>query len=174
MTERKKSWREIDAGRDKSAHRRVEKPGTTPYEKRTNKSYKAELDRFFDHGVASTRIKGLMNQAGTAPAAGEAENPERVKLLRKIRQAATFDSFVEAVNTLRRDHGIPRDVDVLSRMLEHPDEEAIQEALAALLEIAPRFNMMQVKALKSRLTALETASQNPQTLEQVAQLKAKL
>jgi hypothetical protein len=172
---RKKTWREVDSGRDRSVHtRRLEKPGGNPYDKRKDKSYKAELDRYFDHGVASTRIKELMTKPGGAGDKAEQESPERIKLLRKIRSAVTFDQFVDAINKLRAEFGVPNDVDVLARMLEHPDEEAVHEALSTLIDQAKRITLAETKGVIARLEALETATENEKTLSLIRELRAKI
>lgn len=174
---RKKSWREIDRGKDKSLHRRVEHPGTSPYQRRTNKSYKAELDRFFEHGVASQRIKTLMKKGGpdtAAPSDDGGENAEKVSLIRSIRGAETFDEFVTSVEQLREKYGLPNDVDILIRVLEHPDDEPIRDALGQLIELTRRLTLTQVKQLKARLDTLESFNEDPEILEAIATLRAKI
>jgi hypothetical protein len=170
---KKKSWREVDAAKDRGRGRRVER-GSEPTVHRTNKAYKAELDRFFDKGVASDRIKELMAQSG-APPTDKAESPERVKLMRRVRTAVTFDDFVKAVDELRaHEGGLPGDIEVLIRTLEHPDAEAVHEALRKLGEMAKRMSMPQLKSATIRLDSLETATEDAETRALIKELRAKL
>ncbi|MCA9562441.1 MAG: hypothetical protein KC561_03085, partial [Myxococcales bacterium] len=120
MSERKKSWREVDNGRARSAHRRVERAGSSPYDNRANKSYRAELDRFFDSGVASKRIQDLVNTASEGQPT-QVETAEKREAVRKVRGAETFDDFVNSVTHLVTNFSLPADAEILIRVLEHPD-----------------------------------------------------
>lgn len=172
---RKKSWREIDRGRDQTKHRRVDRPGTDPYAHRRNTSYKAELNRFFDKGVASDRIKDQIAKAGSgADPKAEAEDPERIKLVRKVRSAETFDEFVQALDALRASGGLPNDVEVLVRALEHPEEEVIRDAMTRFLDLAGRLDLTTMKAVRGRLSSLDDVVQETETLELMAKLRDKL
>ena len=159
--------------RDKSAHRRLERPGTEPSRRRGNKSYKAELDQFFDKGVASSRIQGVMKEASQGPNA-EAENPEKTKLIRKIRQAETFDEFVKSVSKLRKEHALPNDADILTRVLEHPDLESVTDALERLAGMAGRLKLIDLKAISARLDTLESFNDDPKVLQLIGTLREKM
>jgi hypothetical protein len=172
---RKKTWREVDRGRDQTKHRRVDRPGTDPYAHRRNTSYKAELDRFFEKGVASDRIKDQIKKAASdRDPKAEADNPERVRLIRKVRTAETFDEFVQAVDTLRAGDGLPNDVDLLVRALEHPTEEVIRDALARLLGLASRLDLTSLKSIRIRLASLDNVVHDQETLEAMARLRERL
>jgi hypothetical protein len=171
---RKKSWREVDRGKDQSKHRRVE-PGTDPYAHRRNATYKAELNRFFDKGVASDRIKDLVKKAGSErDGKGESDNPERVRLIRKVRTAETFDDFVQAVDALYAGDGLPNDVDLLVRALEHPLEEVIRDALSRLHDLATRIDLTTLKSIRGRLSTLDNVVHERETFEAMARLRERL
>ncbi|MBN1946251.1 MAG: hypothetical protein JW797_11285 [Bradymonadales bacterium] len=170
--ERKRTWREIDQAKDKSYHRREERPGTVPEKgSRSNKAYKAELDRFFNAGQASLRIKTLMKETTKDLPLTAEESPERIKLVRKVRSAETFDEFVTAVNELRGQFGLPRDVDILSRVLEHPNQQVVRESLKLLKELANRLSLLQLRAIEVRLDALELSTDDPETLSDLDELR---
>ncbi len=170
----KKSWRDIDKGKDGSAHRRVERPGSDPYSRKTNKSYRAELDQFFDKGVVSNRIQGVIKESGNGPEKPNESNQAKIKLIRKVRQAETFDGFVNAVNELRTTFGLPNDADVLTRVLEHPDNSAVVEALDALCGMSKRLKLIDIKAISARLDTLEAVSDDSAVLKSVEALRAKM
>ena len=172
---RKLSWRERDARNNRSKHRRIERSGTDAYGSgRSNKSYKAELDRFFDSGVASGRIQGLMKEAESTIPEVQVDSPEKTKLVRAVRSSETFNDFVNSVNALRESHSLPADADILCRVLEHPDEDAIQEALRQLTEMASRLAIGDMKKIASRLDTLENVSNDDQTLDLVDVLRARI
>ena len=172
-TKRKRSWREIDSMRDKSAHRRVERPGTEPSRRRGNKSYKSELDQLFDKGVASSRIQSVMKEMGQTTGAEE-QNPEKTKLVRQIRQADTFDQFVGAVNELRKEHSLPNDANILTRVLEHPDIDVVCDALERLADMVGRLKLTDIKAISARLDTLESISDDPQVENLIGTLRKKM
>ena len=173
---KKRSWREIDNAKDRSAHRRLERPGTTPDARagRTSKTYKAELDRFFDHGKASHRIKGLIKTGGVPETKSEPEDQKRLELIRAIRASETFDGFVSAVDSLRKDYDLPDDIDILTRVLEHPSDQAIQDAVKRLLDLSLRMSLAQTKAIVMRLNSIEHATEEPKTLALMRELRDKL
>lgn len=170
----KKAWRDIDKGKDGSAHRRLERPGSDPYSRKQNKSYRAELDQFFDKGVASNRIQGVIKESGDGPEKPNETNQEKIKLSRRVRQAETFDGFVKAVDELRTTFGLPNDADVLTRVLEHPDNTAVVEALDALCGMSKRLKLIDMKAISGRLDTLETVSDDSAVLKSVAALREKM
>lgn len=150
-------------------------PGTDPYASRANKSYKAELDRFFESGVASSRIKTVMKDAAeNAPASEPSESPERARLIRKVRAAETFDDFVGSVNELRAAHSLPADADILTRVLEHPDEDAVRDALRRLAEMTNRLALGDMRRIGARLKSLGEVARDDETIELVESLRAKL
>ena len=170
---RKRSWREIDSMRDKSGHRRVERPGTEPSRRRGNKSYKAELDQLFDKGVASSRIQGVMKEMSQSTGSEE-QNPEKIKLIRQVRQAGTFDQFVSAVNKLRKEHSLPNDANILTRVLEHPKIDAVRDALQRLSETVGRLKLTDIKAISMRLDTLESINDDPEVEKLIGALREKM
>lgn len=171
---RKRSWREIDRQKDRSYHRREEAKLPFPDQKRSNKAYKAELERFFDSGVASQRIKTLMKEtAKTNPIASQ-ESGDRIACVRKVRSAETFDEFISAVDELRDKYGLPSDLEILSRVLEHPDQDTVRDALTILMDLVPRMSLLQLKSIEMRLDALEMSTEDPDTLDLLQDLREKI
>jgi hypothetical protein len=171
MTEFKKrnrSWKDIDNA--KGHHKRVERPGSSAAEKPRSRSYRSELDRFFDSGVASSRIQHMMKDLPERNQ--KTESSERIKLIRRVRSAETFDSFIEAVNGLRESGGLPSDVELLTRALEHPDQEAVREALVLLAEMSGRLSILEMKGISSRLETVEVVHDDPDTLNLVHSLRS--
>jgi hypothetical protein len=130
----RKSWRDIDKMRDRSAHRHDERaPGAE--RKRgpgSQKSYRAALDRLFETG----KIAELVEQRapGSTPDAGET----RIKLLGRIEKAIDRDSICGEVDAyLAQFHELPDELEILGKVLEHRDPELqrrAMEAIARLLE----------------------------------------
>jgi hypothetical protein len=171
---RKRTWKEIDQARDGRGPRRVEHLGTDPRSVRGGgKSYMAELNRLFDHGEASDRLKKVMKDAGPDKAPAQ-DPPERIKLVRQIRAAQTFQDFLDGIDALREQYGLPNDVDVLTRALEHTNESVVSESLTLLLDLTKRCNMTQLKAILARLSTIETVIEDPKILKKATALREKL
>jgi len=173
MTESKKrnrSWKDIDSAKDKGSHyRRIERPGTGAADQPRSRSYRSELDRFFDSGVASSRIQKMMKDLPDSEQ--KTETSERVQLIRRVRSAETFDSYIEAVNALRESGGLPSDAELLTRALEHPDRETVREALVLLGEMSGRLSILEMKGVSSRLESIEMIHDDPDTLGLVNRLR---
>lgn len=148
----KKSWREIDKTRDRSTHRRDDRPGggLKPRGPRSQKSYRAALDRLFDSGKIGDLVEEKAPSSGDAPAEG-GEN--RFKALRKIKEAVGRDAITKAADAYFKHFELPDDLEALGQLLEHRDEGRQLEAMeriAALLEQGekPRRSRAMVGQLK--------------------------
>lgn len=129
----RKSWRDIDKMRDKSRHRddRDGPVGLGPRGQRSQKSYRAALDRLFESG----RIGELVDQK--SPGSEKPSRENRIKLMRQVRDAVGRDEVTRAVDRLVDAFGLPDDWDVLVRVLEHreaPRQLQAMERMDALLE----------------------------------------
>jgi hypothetical protein len=113
----RKSWREIDRGKDRSTHRREDRPD--PGQRRgarRERSYRAKLDRLFDSG----KIGDLVEQK--APGTDAKGEETGIRMLAKIRDAPDRDAVTQAVDAYVAKHGdLPDDLEVLGRAIEHRD-----------------------------------------------------
>ncbi len=117
---KKKSWREIDRGRDSSQHRSRE--DNSPREKKRQHStayqnYKSDLDKLFTGGDVPDYLKNMM------PEAESNADPGQLKLLGAIHRATSASELTKSVDEYLAGYDeFPDDIDLLARVLDHPNE----------------------------------------------------
>lgn len=127
----RKSWREIDRGRDRSAHRREDRP---PQEGRkrgpgSQKSYRSALDRLFSSGKIGELV--AERAPGALPGVEEGEQ-NRLKLLQQVRNATGRDEVTRALDAYLELHPFPDEIEILEKGLEHRSPERQIEAMTRL------------------------------------------
>jgi hypothetical protein len=129
---RKKSWKEIDQQRDRSAHRR-EQPGAAGRKRGGDPSrgHRAALDQLFDSGQISELVRQRDEQTGVQ---ADAAGPSRRKLSEQIQQAPDRDAKIAAIDAYLAAFSLPRDYDTLAHLLDHPDDEIVEQTLERLAE----------------------------------------
>lgn len=162
----KRSWRDIDRGRDKSAHRVDPRPDgpAGPKRERSQKSYRAALDRAFDSGAIGKLL-------GAAP---QSEGQSRAKQLGDIRDAATPDDLCGAVDRALLAGPLPDDAEIWARVVEHRDIDRVREALSRLAALLDDQPLKRTRALKARLRHLEEIAEDEEIRGQAAALRARL
>ena len=96
---------------------------------RSQKGYRATLDRLFDSGKIGELIE--KQSPGSAPTA---DDESRIKLLRAIRDAEGRPKITAAVDAYLKKYELPTDdVEVLAKLLEHRNPTRQIEAMEALL-----------------------------------------
>lgn len=167
----KPSWRDLDRKRDQSAHRRDEAPrrGRQPRVESATAAYKRKLDAFFDHGVVPDHLKDKLP-------AGESEGPsERQQLLRTIRSGKSGKELHKAIDTLRADYGLPDDMEILVRVLEHPKDPVLLDALGLIEAHVESGKQVPKKTLLvQRLKGLEFSSFDPRVQRKAVGLANRL
>lgn len=166
------SWRDLDRKRDQSAHRREERPargGKSARVESATAAYKRSLDAFFDQGVVPEHLKDKLP-------AGAAEGPsERQQLIRAVRQAKTGRELEKAVDTLRADFGLPDDMELLLRVLEHSKDAVLLDALGLIEQYIESGQKVPKKALfAQRLKGLEFSSFDPRVQRKAVALAGRL
>src|SRR5687768_707422 len=95
----KKSWSEIDKMRDKSSHRRDERPGGSQKRLESSqayRSYKSQLDKIFDGGGLPDALKSKLEETGVG-----AEAKVRKEKAAAIKEATAPKAIREAVAAYR-------------------------------------------------------------------------
>jgi hypothetical protein len=181
------SWKEIDRMRDRSGRRKKGdkknhevREHSTRYDK-----YKQDLNRLFDQGLAGELLKKPDQEkekeppVPKAPGKGKAKaavvtrkakegripkdrqaNTNRLKLIRSVVDAEDSRSLIEAVNELNEKFGLPDDWEVLVRILEHPDEKLVLQAVSKMKVLLPKTAKIPRRfTLRERLRSIgQTAS----------------
>lgn len=158
----KKSWREIDKGRDKSTHRREEKSSPArPTGGRTQKSYRAALDRLFDSGKIGELVEQVAPTAGSIDATEE----RRVRLERQLVTAEGRDAITKAADAYLAEFALPEDAEALAKILEHPDADRQRQALEKLLPVVQAAKPKRARALLGRLKLIRETSDDREEQE---------
>lgn len=167
----RKSWREIDRQKDRSTHRREEKPGADERRKKPQqlKSYRAQLDRLFDSG----KIADLVAMKGGG---GEAEpNENRIKLLARIRDAIDRDAVTQAVDEYVARFGeLPADLETLGRVLEHRDPARQLEAMQRIDGLLDRERPKRSRTLLAQLKIIRDVGDDPELVALARKLIGRL
>jgi hypothetical protein len=135
-------------------------------EARSSKEYKKDLDKLFKSGAqVPDRFKDVMKKLEPEEGSEEAERRAAIEALRKVEG---FREFAGAVVEFRkeraeRDWAWPDDEDLLIRMLDHPDERVVRDALEQVAEVTRRHGFERTVALNSRLATIKTMSDDPRT-----------
>jgi hypothetical protein len=119
----RKSWREKDRQKDRSQHRRDDAASgalSGRRRERSQKSYRAQLDRLFDSG----KIGQLVEDEGASDAGSS-----RLKLAKAITNAEGRDAVTKAVDAYMAEHELPDDIELLAKLLEHRDESVQLEGM---------------------------------------------
>jgi hypothetical protein len=165
----RRSWREIDKGRDKSGPKRTSTDRDRDrFEKSTAYTrYKQNLEKVFSGGELSDAMRDRLDPTG----AGKA----RDALLKKVREAEDSKGFAEAIDALLAQGDFPDDPYLLDRALEHPKPPVVLKSLAHLGALAADGKLPKPPAsLKQRLASLELTHDDPDVQEQAHALAKKL
>ena len=167
----RRSWRDIDRKKDQSDHRKDEGGGRgrAPRVESATAAYKRKLDAFFDEGVVQEHLKDKLGAVAKEGPSG------RQKLIREIRGAKNNRALEKAVDQLLAEYGMPDDMELLLRVLEHSKDAVLLEVLVkveAYLEtgqVLPRKNLF-----VERLKGLEFSSFDPRVQSKAVRLAGRL
>lgn len=157
----KKSWREIDQGKDQSSHRKTGK--SRPSSRRSEnsqayRSYKTQLNKLFDGGGA---VPDALKEK-----LGELETPAGVKAEKAGRQAIldsmTPRKITKAYRAYREANDFPRDKDVIEKLLDLDDEDIILECFAVLSDMHAEGEIKRSSSLKMRIQTAQMTVDSPE------------
>lgn len=181
MERPRKSWRDVDRGRDKSAHRR-EADERARHQQETARSnavareHRNALEALFAPKVEDAKPVELPK---TAPRIVLAPNPnadprhaERRRLLAKLANAAGpasisrfADEFVAA------GFSFPDDQEIYLQLLEHTDEVRVREAIEALQKLLAGELPKRKPVLDQRLRRIEEHAEEAATRDAASVLR---
>ncbi len=180
----KKSWREIDAARDRAGGSRPTSIPSKLREQQKSKQHRAALDALFEQGgfskVAEILGKPLEPSPAVpappiAPAAPPDADPStRAELRSRILAAIGRDELSRAVDKYRAKFALPEDWEVLEQALEHRDKERVDEVLAKLEKLLERERPRRARTLIGKLRYLEETTAIAEQQRRAAALRSKL
>lgn len=172
----KKSWSEIDKQKDRSLHRREERPAMGQKKQAradgASKVYKSQLDRFFDgEGRAPAQVKNKL-------AAIEDVSPDglaRKAAAQRIKDAATSSAKRDAVKEYLAKWELPPDHDLLVEVLACDDDEYVATALKIVDELlSANRPPHRTTMLEQRLKRIVSLSEEPSVQNAAKELIKKL
>ncbi|MDY0004869.1 MAG: hypothetical protein RBU30_26460 [Polyangia bacterium] len=155
---RKKSWKEIDAQRDRSQHRRPEPPqgGPGPRGRDPSRSYRTALDELFSSGAVGKLVEKRDEETGVKV---ETDAPRRKELAAVIEAASGPDQRQAAIDAYRAAFGLPRDFETLAYFLEQADPDRVEEAMARIGELLDSEKPKRGRTLVAKLKAVAELSE---------------
>jgi hypothetical protein len=172
----KRSWSEIDKQKDRSLHRREDRPAMGQKKQAradgASKVYKSQLDRFFEgEGAAPAQVKSKL-------AAIEDVSPDglaRKAAIQKIKEAVTSAAKREAISEYLSKWELPPDHDVLVEVLACGDDDYVAVALQMIDELlAANRPPRRTTTLEQRLRSIVTLSEEPSVQSAAKELIKKL
>jgi len=169
----KRSWREIDKGRDKGFSRgraKEERDQEKMQRSPVYTQYKAQVSKLFEGGEIPEMLRDKLDPTG--------EGRAREELLKRIKKVATEDrkAWSEAVKEYAEKYEMPEDPYMLVEWLDHPRDGVIEKSLAKLEQMAAGGLLSGPKVPKSldqRLRALELTGTDPDLQARAKALRAK-
>lgn len=161
----KKSWRERDAAANRSRHtRRDDERKPTARAQQASSAYKKDLEALFKPGGGvPDRFKSMTDKL--KPAEGSEEALWR-EAIRELAETEGFREFTMAARKfVRAGHKLPDDEDLLVRLLDVPDETALQAVLKQILDMERRGGFGRKAPIKNRLTTMRSVAEDPRTIE---------
>jgi hypothetical protein len=179
----RKSWREIDKAKDRSAHRQEERPDFEDKRKgaQRKKSYKAALDRLFDSGKiadlveAQTALAGKKGKGGKGSKGGKAPGGNRIKMLATIRDAGDREEVTQATDAFLDKFGeVPDDLEILGRMLEHRNPSRQMDAMERIDSLLDTEQPKRTRAMVGQLKMIRDIGDDPEMMQLASKLIERL
>ncbi|MDD5308775.1 MAG: hypothetical protein PHU25_15785 [Deltaproteobacteria bacterium] len=167
----KKSWRDIDKQKDRSLHRKEDKPAFNPKSQQradsASKVYKAKLDGFFEGGKAPDHVRAQLKELEDASPEGK----ERVASLAAIKSATAAADVEKAVAAYVARWELPPDYEILGQALLVSDEGLLGGAMDAIgVELAARHAPRRTQVLETRLRRIITLGDDPSLKKKAEEL----
>ena len=165
------SWRELDRKKDRSDHRKDNEHGRGPRVDSARSAYLRQANAIFDKGELPAHLKAKMEEAGIETGG---DGNLRQKAMRAVRQAESGPALNEAIDALRKEFGLPDDLEILLRCLEHPRDVVLREALDLIEPHVERGDRLpNKKVFVRRLEGLEFTSFDPRVQRKAIDLAAR-
>jgi hypothetical protein len=174
----RKSWREVDAQRDRSSQitrseRDRERAGRRG--KPSTKSYKAALDKLFETGGIAKLLDAAAAKDGDSPGAGASGGTlvdTRARLAARVRDALGPDEVTKAVDAYLAKYGRPpEEFEFLGPMLQHRDPARVSEAMVAISVLLDTgLRPRRPRAIAALLRTIEEVGDDPELKEQAHEL----
>ena len=167
----KKSWRERDAGRNRSKHVSSDpSPAGAARAREQSAGAKAALERAFNDGLVA---KLVAVKTGTVPlTAATDQRPELLKKIRITEARADVNKLIDELLGLAAD--LPNDWEVLTRCLDHNRDEVVRMALDKMDALLAKERPKRAASLAMRLSGLEADTSDDDVRAVAERVRGKL
>ncbi|MBN1960777.1 MAG: hypothetical protein JW841_07500 [Deltaproteobacteria bacterium] len=167
----KRSWREIDQMREKSGHRRNERPTANPRLERTQayRSYKTQLNKLFDGGGLPDVLKNKLAEKGIGN-----EAKRKKELASAISAANNSKQLQKTVSEYKESFSNLEDEEALATMLNSDNEKFVLAAIIDIDKLLSEGILKRGASLKARLKTAIMTLESPRIKEQAKELLDKL
>ena len=153
----RKSWRDLDRQRDRSTHRREERPagaGGKPLDRsQAYRAYKSQLDKLFDGGALPDALRDKLAEAGVG-----ADAKRKKEALERLLSAADLKAELE---TYAAAFGFPEDEAALARLLDLGDERIALDALRTIARLRDEGRVKRGASFKARIRTAQMTIDSP-------------
>jgi hypothetical protein len=181
----KKSWREIDQGKDRSSHRQDSQRGAggaqadrlQQQNSHEYRAYKSQLNKLFSGTGLSTSSPNALPDSIKAKLT-DSESGQlalaRKQAAKAIIDAANAAEISRALDAYRTEHGFPEEAEVLAKLLDVSAEEIVLQALQTLTTLQADNRLKPSASLKMRLKSVQVSHDDPDIIKIAKELAAKL
>ena len=134
--------------------------------------YKKSVEKIFGGGgEVPDKMKGALDPSGS--------KEKRAQALKKLQELESEDrkAWVEAVTAFAAEHPLPDDTYFLDRLLDHPKDRVVEQALSKLEALAAEGKIAgtkRPKSLEPRLKSIELTSLDDDQKTRAKALREKL
>ena len=167
----KRSWREIDAMREKSGQRRDERASPSGRGERSQayRSYKTQLNRLFDGGALPEALGGKLEESGIAR-----EAKQKKELAAVVVAAKSTTAMQSALAQYQAAFGPPDEEEVLATLLGTDNEAMVLEAIAGIGRLQSDGRLKRGASLKARIKTAQMTVDSPRVKDAATKLLSRL
>jgi len=154
MTDRKRSWREIDQARIRNE--KLEK----------KVSVKDERAKKLESSQARRDLEKLFGSSKLSK--GKKDHLDRIKSLRGKPE------YYDELKRYREQYDVPREWEAQALFLDHKDPQLVIEVLDRLIATAPRQELRQQSMIASKLKVMALSTFDDQVLDKIKELQKAL
>ncbi|MEO1269938.1 MAG: hypothetical protein AAFX99_17770 [Myxococcota bacterium] len=169
----KKSWRDRDRMRGSGRSNNTSEsngPRRRVHTPKSPRGYMNDLNKLFDSGDVPDRFKEILEDTESA----SGSSAQRQKMLRQARNSESSSAFVSIIEAFVKKYDFPDDEDLLVRVLDHPDEAIVCEALDRLIEMDGRRPLTKRKIIGMKLKTITQIATDSKTIGLVDMLSERL
>lgn len=140
--------------------------------------HRRKLEALFSGGRtshATSRSRGPEERVFASPRKSLGRSPSEYRLrLERIRIAREDDEITEATNAFLSYHQLPDDLDILYKVLQHPKEKVVREALGQISSLIMQGRVGGTLLLEDRLRDLEQRTSEEATKSFIDGLRSQI